>query len=270
MWGANYDGTVGNGNIENQLTPVKVLDKVKSPVDLGVSTYNVSITNVDKSYPMQGMSTVGDLKISEDGIGTVEFDYLVPNETYNFYIMKSREAEEVFGTSNLLYLIQAVADYSGHLSISYIFTEENQDGSEIVNDLFVVQMTQTDLSSAQVQIDNLQYTGDTQYVNPIVTLDNIVLTQGEDYELSSNYSAVDVGTYNVTISGIGLYTGIINVQYRVIGEGIVFGDANNDGTVDSKDAVLLKKYLAGFTDLEIDLLLCDVNADGAVDSRDAV
>lgn len=76
------------------------------------------------------------------------------------------------------------------------------------------------------------------------------------------------GYVSMTTDAAGIYV-VTKTRLRTREE-MVFGDANNDGTVDSKDAVLLKKYLAGFTDLEIDLLLCDVNADGAVDSRDAV
>ena len=49
-----------------------------------------------------------------------------------------------------------------------------------------------------------------------------------------------------------------------------YGDANGDGIVDSKDAVLYKKYLAGFTGLDINPDVCDVNDDGTVDSKDAV
>lgn len=51
---------------------------------------------------------------------------------------------------------------------------------------------------------------------------------------------------------------------------IVFGDSNGDGVVDSKDAVMIKRYMAGYTDQKIDLAASDVNVDGTVDSKDAV
>ena len=50
----------------------------------------------------------------------------------------------------------------------------------------------------------------------------------------------------------------------------VYGDANGDGKVDSKDAVLIKKYIAAFKDLNMDETASDVNLDGGVDSKDAV
>ena len=51
---------------------------------------------------------------------------------------------------------------------------------------------------------------------------------------------------------------------------ITYGDANDDGKIDSRDAVVIKKYVAGFTGFTIDLEASDVNADGKVDTRDAV
>ena len=51
---------------------------------------------------------------------------------------------------------------------------------------------------------------------------------------------------------------------------ITYGDANGVGKIDSRDAVVIKKFVAGFTGFGIDLEASDVNADGKVDTRDAV
>lgn len=51
---------------------------------------------------------------------------------------------------------------------------------------------------------------------------------------------------------------------------VIYGDANSDGEVDSKDAVLIKKYLAKYSGLSIDKEAADVNGDSEVDSKDAV
>ncbi len=51
---------------------------------------------------------------------------------------------------------------------------------------------------------------------------------------------------------------------------VLLGNANGDGAVDTKDAVLLKKYLAGFEGIEFNHDAADVNVDGKVDSKDAV
>jgi len=51
---------------------------------------------------------------------------------------------------------------------------------------------------------------------------------------------------------------------------VMYGDANKDGEITTKDAVLIKKYLAEYIGLNIDLTAADVNIDGDVDSKDAV
>ena len=51
---------------------------------------------------------------------------------------------------------------------------------------------------------------------------------------------------------------------------VIYGDANSDDEVDSKDTVLIKKYLAGYSGLSIDKEAADVNGDSEVDSKDAV
>lgn len=53
-------------------------------------------------------------------------------------------------------------------------------------------------------------------------------------------------------------------------ESVKYGDINGDGAIDTQDAVLIKKYLAGYKGLSISLEACDVNGDGDVSSADAV
>ena len=51
---------------------------------------------------------------------------------------------------------------------------------------------------------------------------------------------------------------------------ILYGDANGDGQINTQDAVLIKKYLAEYDNVDIDLEASDVNGDGTVTSADAV
>ena len=54
------------------------------------------------------------------------------------------------------------------------------------------------------------------------------------------------------------------------GEEIVWGDANGDGKVNTKDATRILRYYAGLiSDSEIDLVAADVNGDGNVNTKDA-
>lgn len=48
------------------------------------------------------------------------------------------------------------------------------------------------------------------------------------------------------------------------------GDINDDGSVNLKDVVLLRRYIAGGWDAEIDTNVADVNGDGAINLKDVV
>ena len=66
---------------------------------------------------------------------------------------------------------------------------------------------------------------------------------------------------------------VLEDDQRIIAQAVTvkaYGDANNDDVVDIKDAVMLKKHLAGMTDTGIVLNQSDVNGDGTVDIGDAV
>ena len=53
-------------------------------------------------------------------------------------------------------------------------------------------------------------------------------------------------------------------------EDIPYGDINYTGKIDIADAVVMKQYLAGMTNLTINLVAADINADGKIDLVDAV
>lgn len=257
MWGLNREGEVGS-SAEWQYDyyiPLKVLDNVKVP----------TFQRFPSTFPRVAM--LSDLhRIALDISGEpqqVGFTGLLPNETYNFCVMKDRDAEDAFSAANLLYLTQSVTDNAGNLSISYQPTEQADNAA-----VFVVPMRQTDISAAQVEIGDMSYTGTIQYASPTVRLNRNTLVQGNDYKLTGEYYALDSGTYTVTICGICLYTGTTTASYKILPS--LYGDANSDGVVDSKDVVMIKKYLAGYTGLNINLTVSDVNGDGKVDSKDAV
>lgn len=194
---------------------------------------------------------------------TETFTGLLPNEVYNFYSMKTQNAENPFGSVNLLYITQATTDKNGNLSITY---KPDESYDKAVN--FVVPLKQTDLSTVAVTMKGLIYNGKEQYVTPVVTLNGKTLVEGEDYDLSGDYFAKDAGSYTVTINGRGLYTGKVDFNYSVVSSGKL-GDVDNNGTVNIDDVTLIQKYLASMVELDsTQLKAADVTGDGDVSIDD--
>ncbi len=94
---------------------------------------------------------------------------------------------------------------------------------------------------------------------------------------SSNPLVISVDEYgNIEAKGAGeaiifaSVDGVIAECKVVADKAYIYGDANGDGSISGKDVVLMKKYLAGYENLSIDLSACDVNADGDVSGKDVV
>jgi subtilisin family serine protease len=102
-----------------------------------------------------------------------------------------------------------------------------------------------------------------------------------DYDMPETVSVPAGGTAEVTMT-VALGEDIleyIDSYYPVgafvegfielIAQGGVNGDANDDGVLDSADALLIMRYSMGLADIE-NIGVCDVNGDGAVDMADAL
>ena len=75
--------------------------------------------------------------------------------------------------------------------------------------------TKTNIKSATIVVNDLTYNKKAQTVSPKVSISGKTLTQGKDYTISGNTTVTDIGTYKITITGIGEYTGSVNVTYRL-------------------------------------------------------
>ena len=71
------------------------------------------------------------------------------------------------------------------------------------------------IQSATIVVNDLTYSKKAQTVSPKVSISGKTLTQGKDYTVSGNTTVTDIGTYKITITGIGEYTGSVNVTYRL-------------------------------------------------------
>lgn len=243
MWGQNDCGQIGDGTTSSRLIPTKVLDNVRN---ISLGSYNSGAIVGDENIYTWGNNDCGELdngtyidsyvpvkitlplqtesneiytesslafnnvkKVSTQS-GTLSFSGLQSQTTYNFYIMKSKDKENVWITDNLLYIKQVKSDSSGNITTSYYSTEACENA-----DAFLVRAEQTDLSNAVVSVPDLTYNGQDQFVKATVNLNGQVLVEGRDYDLEGAYFAKDVGQYKVVVRGIGMYCGTKNATYSV-------------------------------------------------------
>ena len=97
-----------------------------------------------------------------------------------------------------------------------------------------------------------------------------------DRPMSYTTSAVVLSDTAVTVNGLSYYSGEpqditagAQVEFSVE-DGWLLGDVNFDGAADSRDARLIRRYVAGKTDLSADALrVADVDGDGLITNTDA-
>ncbi len=290
MWGDNYCGQLGNGESGyGKISSVPI--KIEIPA---ASTYSSRLTS---EYSL--------LAGEETQIRTKSFINLLPNETYNFYVLKDDTAENLLGSDNLLYIDQYTSDADGNVTASYIPKEE-YDGAIA----FLVRMSPIQLTAENTSItaDDLVCTGESQVVRPVVLYDGRELVPGTDYDVEGDFSAVSEGEYTAMIVGKGNYSGEVEFTYKMtcqhewqdgmcsicgkeciheIVDGVcticgkaeeadfLLGDANNDGKISAVDAsIIFSEYKKIYRDgvgtfTNEDILRCDSNGDGKITAVDA-
>ncbi|MEY8333207.1 Ig-like domain-containing protein [Lachnospiraceae bacterium 47-T17] len=212
MWGDNSCGQLGDGGTTvGRHEPSKVMDHIKLKSESNNLNSFIADTEPDNHFSIRGLRNLLPTDNIDNGSSqTASFDQLKPNAVYNFYVIKDKDSTELLNTSNLLYMAQFLSDGSGRLSVSYTPRAHIDDA-----DIFVVGAKRDDISSASVSLSDMEYTGSMQYAKPTVTYREKILTEFEDYELLGDYSAQDVGTYTVTIHGIGEYKGAVTASYKI-------------------------------------------------------
>lgn len=77
----------------------------------------------------------------------------------------------------------------------------------------------TDIATAGVtiaDIEDLTYNGKEQYPSPVVTLNSNVLEAGSNYQVTYSEGCTNVGTYTITVEGIGRYSGRLTKSFKIV------------------------------------------------------
>lgn len=165
-------------------------------MDLNCEEENADVTDAD---------TEEDMVISSP----MTYSDLMPNAVYNFYIMKDTENDISY--DNLLYIIQITSDENGQATIPFAYNQTCD-----LPQAKLVGMEKLDIADAEVTIEDLYYTGETQDAEPAVVYKGTALEPGKDYTITGDYQATEIGTYTIQIVGTGLYKGSLEKSYQIL------------------------------------------------------
>ena len=219
-----------SGTASQAAVTVESMEGAESPenvtdvVDAAGSMENVADAVVD-TESMEGMTEAapaGDFSNWEKN-----FDGLLPNEIYNIYAVKSKEAENVLGSDNLLYIGQETSTAEGTLQAK-LALKESCEAPEI----FCVAYSRTDLSEAEAQVEGIIYDGMPHIPQVTVICEGKTLVPDKDYVVYYEEQVTEVGNYELTVKGIGVYEGEKAVSYFVADRGdILMEDTPEDGII---------------------------------------
>lgn len=87
----------------------------------------------------------------------------------------------------------------------------------VISATFVSELT--DIATAGVtiaDIEDLTYNGKEQHPSPVVTLSSNVLEAGANYQVTYSEGCTNVGTYTITIEGVGRYSGRLTKTFNIV------------------------------------------------------
>lgn len=87
----------------------------------------------------------------------------------------------------------------------------------VISATFVSELT--DIATAGVtiaDIEDLTYNGKEQHPSPVVTLNSNVLEAGSNYQVTYSEGCTNVGTYTITVEGVGRYSGRLTKTFKIV------------------------------------------------------
>lgn len=87
----------------------------------------------------------------------------------------------------------------------------------VISATFVSELTDIATAGAIVaDIEDLTYNGKEQHPSPVVTLNSNVLEAGSNYQVTYSEGCTNVGTYTITVEGIGRYSGRLTKTFKIV------------------------------------------------------
>ncbi len=112
------------------------------------------------------------------------------------------------------------------------------------------------------------YSGKKQTPEVTISRNGKELIEGIDYTLEGDTSATDCGTYKITVKGIGIYSGEIELTYSIE---VLAGDVDQNGDITIADAIAVQKHVVNILKLEGNAFTAaDVDKNGVITIADAI
>ena len=196
-------------------------------------------------------------------VKTATFGNLVPGRGYVLLVLVSLDVADILTLENLLFIDQGVAFADGSLTFTYVLPE-----TVVVSYVMACGASDKDLANAEIIFPEMIADSEVQAVNPTVTYQGAVLTEGKDYVIVGKTDYTAAGEYTCFIRGIRNYTGLVECQYTVLPGND--GDVDENGEVNTDDAIyLLYNVMFGDEDYPVNQE-CDFDGNGTVNTDDAI
>lgn len=142
---------------------------------------------------------------------TASFSDLVAGEEYLLLALVSMETAEPLAAANILYVDQGQAGEDGTLVFTYV-----QRTDTAVSYVMACGASNKNLKDAEIAFPFMTKSQETETVDPVVTYEGQVLTEGVDYTIVGDVDYTAAGTYTCYVRGIRQYAGLAECTYSVM------------------------------------------------------